>query len=259
MPHDPLLDVRRPTLPQSARTLHAVCSHGVLATLDPREGYPYASRAEVLPLEDGDVLFFLSDLAAHTTNQGMDERASVLLSDPWNTDRVLARQRMTLMGTLEREEDREQWKPRWLEAHPDSAGYIDFSDFQFYRLRVERARYIAGFGRMDWLEGAIWRQAEPDPLVGAMGGIIEHMNEDHGYNLLDYARHIARVPWAQQARMLWIDHLGFDIEVLGDSEDSPSTLRMMFSEPCQTSGHVRRELVALANRARELGGADEQE
>ncbi|MCP4423133.1 MAG: hypothetical protein GY803_01440 [Chloroflexi bacterium] len=29
--------------------------------------------------------------------------------------------------------------------------YINFPDFQFYRLRVEKARYIAGFGQMGWI------------------------------------------------------------------------------------------------------------
>ncbi len=262
-PYDPLANAERPPLPQEARTLHAISSFGALATLDPREGVPYTSMTELLPLENGDVLFFLSDLAAHTTNLKKDVRASVLVWEPWLHDRVLSRQRMTLMGKLRQTEGEEiphdDLKQAWLDRHPDAAGYIDFSDFHFYRLAVDRVRYIAGFGRMDWLDEEVWPQADPDPLAGSTGGIITHMNEDHRYNMVEYAHAFAALDWVEDAQMTGVDHLGFDMEVMGDAEESPASVRMMFSEPVETSMQVRKQLVQLSQRAREILPSDEEE
>jgi hypothetical protein len=38
--------------------------------------------------------------------------------------------------------------------------YLEMADFAFFRLRTERARYIAGFGRMGWLEGQEMRTGD---------------------------------------------------------------------------------------------------
>lgn len=37
-------------------------------------------------------------------------------------------------------------------------GSIDFPNFQFYRLHVERVRLIAGFGQMGWISGTAYRK-----------------------------------------------------------------------------------------------------
>ena len=52
----------------------------------------------------------------------------------------------------------------WPQAHvggieESARGYIHFPDFHFYRLHVERVRYIAGFGQMGWIKGEAYRDA----------------------------------------------------------------------------------------------------
>ena len=260
--YDPMANPSYPDIAEQARTLQAISRHGALATLDPREGYPYTSLVELLGTEDGDILFFLSDLAAHTTNLKIDPRASVLLRDPFSHDDVLARARMTLMGELVLQPKDDALKSLWTTAHPSAANYIGFKDFNFYKLEVSRVRYIAGFGRMDWLEEASYKEADADPLTPSLEGILTHMNEDHAYNMIDYARAFAGLAWVEDARMINLDNLGFDIEVTGKTEEDGSQmerLRMMFSSPCEKSHQVRKELVALATRARELLATTDEE
>jgi hypothetical protein len=48
-------------------------------------------------------------------------------------------------------EDRTEFREAYLAAHPGASAFIDFPDFAFYRLRADRVRYIAGFGRMGWI------------------------------------------------------------------------------------------------------------
>ena len=66
------------------------------------------------------------------------------------------------MGSAERVQDRAEFRDLYLAAHPASAAFIDFPDFAFYRLRADRVRYIAGFGRMGWIPKAAFVAQDPE-------------------------------------------------------------------------------------------------
>lgn len=147
------------TLAGAARELVATARRGILCTLIPEDGFPYGSLVELLPLPDGDVAMFLSRLAEHQHYLEADGRASVVIAPHTFDPQAMAKPRVTLVGRVEQMEDRASLAAAYVERHPDAAGYIGFPDFQFYRLRVERARYIAGFGQMGWIKGAAYREA----------------------------------------------------------------------------------------------------
>ena len=46
---------------------------------------------------------------------------------------------------------------RYLAAWPRAADYLALGDFSFWRLEIEEARLIAGFGEIRWLDGAALR------------------------------------------------------------------------------------------------------
>ena len=127
---------------------------GVLATID-AEGYPYTSLVEVVFDGDDGFWLLLSDLAVHTRNLRRETRASLLLRGETGTDEeALANPRSSFIGSVsEVDHLREEIREPYLEAHPHAATYIDFSDFSFYRLGVEKVRFIAGFGQMGWIDG----------------------------------------------------------------------------------------------------------
>ena len=141
----------RSALETEARDLIAESRRGVLCSLLPDEGEPYASLVDILPLPDGDVVLFLSRLAEHRGNLDADSRASVLVGPAIGAEDALTRPRVTLVGRAERVADRSEFREAYLAAHPAAAAFIDFPDFDFYRLRAARMRYIAGFGRMGWI------------------------------------------------------------------------------------------------------------
>lgn len=259
----PRPDPKRPSYAEEARTLLASSAHGVLATLD-TQGYPYTSVVELLPLEDGDALFLLSDLAEHTKNLSRDPRASLLVATDSESERLLAQARLSVMGTLGLEQD-PRHREAYLKLHPSAATYAGFSDFRFYRLRPERTYFIGGFGRMGWADEKSYRQAQPDPLLRAAPAIMAHMNEDHEHNLLQYAHAFAGLGWAEHAAMLTVDRYGFDVEVTGGEvrgegeKERVKTIRLTFSEPLSSAQQVRAEMVRLANEAREILGTGEGE
>lgn len=144
---------RRSALAVEARALVREARRGVLCSLIPEGGFPYGSLVELLPLPDGDPVIFLSRLAEHQHNIEADARASILIAPHFADDDAMVKPRVTLVGRIEPVEDRASVAEAYVERHPGSAGYINFPDFRFYRLRVERARYIAGFGQMGWIKG----------------------------------------------------------------------------------------------------------
>ena len=141
----------RQPLSIEARSLVASNRRGVLATLLDNDGYPYASLVDYTPLPNGDALMLLSKLAEHQKYLAADSRASLLVSPSMYDDNALALPRVSLVGRVIRHEEREPFVDLYLSHHPEAAQYIGFPDFAFYQLQVEKARYIAGFGRMGWL------------------------------------------------------------------------------------------------------------
>lgn len=139
-----------------ARALFAAQNSGVLATLN-AEGHPYTSLVEYAPLSDGDALFFLSSLAEHRRFLEADPRASLFVAPAAGAS--LQEARLSLEGTCRPAPQGEDLASVYLGKHPQAQRYIAFADFAFFRFEVRRLRFIAGFGRMDWIAGADFRAA----------------------------------------------------------------------------------------------------
>jgi heme iron utilization protein len=151
--------IERSPLALAARDLVRAARHGILSTLMPDEGYPYGSLVEILPLPDGDVVLFLSQLAEHRHYLAADPRASIVIAPHIQEPRAMAQPRVTLIGRAAPVEDRSAYAEAYVRLHPMAAGYINFPDFGFFRLRVDRVRYIAGFGQMGWVKSETYRGA----------------------------------------------------------------------------------------------------
>jgi len=241
-----------PSHAERCRTLVAAASRGALSTLaaDP-DGYPYGSVASYGLDDRGNPLFFVSLMAEHTQNAIRDPRASLLVTEPVPEGAdPLASGRVTLMGTMApvADDDRPVARDRYLAANPAAAYYIDFGDFTFYRLDVESIRYVGGYGRMSWVDAARYADAEPDPLVDAAAGIIEHMNADHAEAQVLFCRHLAGRPDTTEATMSAVDRYGF--EMIAVSPAGRAAVRLGFPEQCTTGDEVRRAMVAMVADAR---------
>ncbi len=114
-------------------------------------GYPFVSLLPYGLDERGCPLFLLSRLAEHTKNLRADPRASLMVSDEAR-DSPLASVRLTLLGTVNRVDLDEFGRARFLRYSPNSAEFLNWGDFSFFRMEPQRARFISGFGRMGWLD-----------------------------------------------------------------------------------------------------------
>ncbi|MCB9596392.1 MAG: HugZ family protein [Sandaracinaceae bacterium] len=242
-------DTPGPTHAERARTLASGRSVGALATvaLDPA-GFPYGSHV-TYAMDGPDPVFLVSRMAAHTKHLEADPRASLLVVEPTEKN-PLAIGRVTLVGECRRVEGDESSSAReaFLGAHPDAAFYERFTDFGFFRLRVDAVRYIGGFGRMSWVSVDAWRAAAPDPMAPHAADIIAHMNDDHADALVAYARAFTRATDAEEVVMTGVDRYGFEMSVR--TESGPRPARLAFEAPIATPTEARQALVRLVKDAR---------
>ena len=147
---------------------------GALGTLDPATGHPAVSRTSVI-VADGVPVILASDLSHHSNALEVDPRCSLMLGTAPDKGDPLAFPRLTVFArakAVERgSEDHAALREAWLSAHPKAALYIDFGDFRFRRLVVERVSLNGGFGKAYELTAEEWMGvvAFPSPLGEKVG------------------------------------------------------------------------------------------
>ncbi|MGA8690042.1 MAG: DUF2470 domain-containing protein [Methyloceanibacter sp.] len=234
-------------LAADARSLARRAMKASLATLSAGKGYPYASLITVATEASGAPIFLISALARHTRNLTQDPRASILFDATGTLGDPLQGARVTLIGRAEKTAD-EAVKRRFLARHPEAAFYAGFPDFAFWRLAVEGAHYIGGFGRIvDLMPADLLTATEGvGDLLAAEADILTHMNANHADAIRLYATRLAGAPEGAW-RMTGIDPEGCDLMCDGEAR------RIRFKAPIATPAEARGALVRLADEARERG------
>ena len=143
---------------EAARRLMAAQAAVALGTT--MDGHPYVSLVLVAADAAGAPLLLLSDLAQHSRNLAADPRVSLLYDGTGPGDDRLAGARLTVLGTAAPTGDPAALA-RYLDRHPSAALYAGFRDFRPYRVAVERGHLVAGFGRIDWIDGEALRAPPP--------------------------------------------------------------------------------------------------
>ena len=227
---------------REARRLIRSRRHAALATSI--EGRPYASLVATACDGDASPLLLLSDLAQHTANLAAEPRCALLFEATEGFADPLAGPRLTLLGRAERCGDARA-AARFAARHPASVGYASFADFHLYRVAIERGHFVAGFGRIAWIEGEELRfVGDVAALAAAEAEIVERCNRNHAAAVaLCAARLLGRAGAGWQ--ITGIDPEGIDLR--RDTE----TARLDFAAPVLTPDAARRILTALARSARD--------
>jgi heme iron utilization protein len=223
------------------RRLMRRCERGALATS--LGGAPYASLVLVGLDLDATPLLLISDLAQHSRNIAFDPRIALLFDGTEDAADRLDGPRLTVLGQAIIVTDA-RLLARFTARHPSSARYAGFADFRLYRITVERAHFVAGFGRIQWIDGAeLCLTADVAALARAEPAILLHMNADHDTAINLYAQRLlgrAQTGW----RMTGIDPEGVDLRGGGE------TARLDFPAPVVSAEEARAALVRLAEKAR---------
>jgi hypothetical protein len=210
------------------------------------DGSPYASLVLAATDQGGQPLVFISALAEHTRALEADPRASLLFDGTLGLAERLTGARVSLVGRMVRDDD-PLLAARYFRRHPAAEAYRGFADFALWRMTVERAHLVAGFGRIHWIDGGafVLNAAQYAALQEGEAGVVAHMNQDHLDAIALYATQLlgeAPADW----RISGVDPEGVDL-IAGDRRS-----RLRFPSHVSNVMEVRTRLVELVKTAREL-------
>ncbi len=235
---------------EEAEALLRTRKDAVLCTLSAKvEGWPFGSVVPFAIDREGRPIILIASIAEHTRNVKADPRVSLFVQAGANEAHgdVQTLGRLTLMGRAERvpPEALDDARARYLAVLPDAADYFGTHSFAFYRISVERLRYIGGFGKIFWLDSDKYRaRIQEDPLLKKAAGIVAHMNEDHTDALALYCQAFKGIE-VEGVTMTGVDRWGLDVRC----ETPPSHLRFDFQKPA-TPDTIRSVVVEMVQVAR---------
>ena len=221
---DPAADIRQWLLEKFRATLCTTAAKPAIA------GHPFGSIVPFSIDSHGRPYLMIAEIAAHTANLRRDPRAALMVSDPGASGDPQASWRITLIGSMKRilvegidsrfektavkvsQDEYDDLHRRYVERVPQADGYIKQHDFSYWRMEeVVSVRYIAGFGRICWVEGhEILREPLGGGLEQAAQSAIDHMNEDHHDNMIEMCTGLYGFT-PQSAHMFGLDAAGFHI------------------------------------------------
>jgi putative heme iron utilization protein len=212
----------------------------------PAAAWPFASLVLLACDHDATPLLLMSDLAEHSKNIAANPRLSLLVDGTAGRVDPLTGPRVTLLGTAERTTDA-RVKSRFLARHPSASLYADFGDFHFYRLGIARAHFVAGFGRIHWIDAVefTYSPGADGPLAAAETALLEGLNGEAGL-----ADELARRVTGRRAsgwRITGIDPEGVDLRRAG------SVVRVEFPAPAGGAEDVTTAMVRALRQAETAG------
>ncbi len=167
-----------------ARTLIRTARFASLAVLEPETGYPVVSRVGVGCDVTGAPFMLASSLSNHSQCLEQDQRVSLLIGEPGKGD-PLAHPRLTVIGRFRRLVKGEvlcgEFRNRYLMRHPKAKLYVDFADFDWYQLSVERVNMNGGFGKAFLLDpqDVLSSDHDREAFAAEAHDFVLRMNEKH--------------------------------------------------------------------------------
>ncbi len=207
---------------------------------------PYCSFVTYATDVVGNPIFLFSDLSDHTTNLKNDRHVALLIENASRLKRPQTGARVTLLGKISRTKNPKHVY-RFLSRHPNASLYANFSDFNFYRMKVTEGHFIGGFAQSRWFKGgAVIGPSVCEKLIAtAERDILDHMNTDHKEAVRLFANVLCKrkgLAW----KMVGVDCDGFDL--MSDEK----LVRLNFRSRVLNPSDIELELRSLAEKARKL-------
>ena len=220
------------------------CREGVLSTVSKKfEGYPFGSFVTFISGPDRSIIFYASDIAQHTINIKNNSKACITLFNLNEGDKQDS-SRLSLLGDIQKIEDgSEEVSEKFIDFFPESAQYSKMHDFNFYKLKVNEARWIGGFGKIAWLNNNNWKALEPKWLKQE-ASMIKHMNDDHANSIIS-TLHAKKGLKDKDAKMIRLTIDGYYVLSKG------VIYFIEFEEPCLNVKQYRDKLVSQAKEFRD--------
>ena len=185
--------------------------HGVLSTISSNKGtedYPIASVVPFAITPEGKPYILIAGIAAHTKNLRQNNKSTLFISHPnpegdpqsfWRASIIGNFKEVKTTATLDGEGtdsettvivtdlQQDMMLTRYRAQVPNADAYLKTHNFSFWLMDdIVKIRYIAGFGRICWIEGDEYLSKDIHPTFESSKlESIEHMNEDHVDAMVD--------------------------------------------------------------------------
>jgi len=227
----------------SARRVMRLANKVALATIEQQTGAPFLSLTGVATLMDATPILLMSDISRHCVNLAKDPRASLLFDGTGDHANPLTEDRVSVNGRIVKC-SMEEAEVRFMARHP-KAFYGSFADFNYYKMEIEDAHFVGGFGTALTIPAKVLRLSQNQimDLQPAEADILAHMNEDHSEAIHDMAVHLLKAepgPW----QLTGLDPEGCDLSA------RKHQLRLDFPGHVNSPQQAHKALVELVHRAR---------
>lgn len=232
---------------QDARNLLLNEYHGILSTHSHDvPGYPFGSVMPYILDKNGCPIILISNIAQHTKNIEANPKVSLIVTQSDIAD-VHKGGRLTWIGDAEKVEadsdDAKELEQRYYAFFPPAAHYHKTHGFDFYRIKLTRARFIGGFGKIYWVKNEL--MTKENPFYGNVEqGMVKHMNDDHVDAMVKYCKAAGiEIPEGVEPKMAGLDSDGMHL-LLKDR-----IVRIPFPGSVEEPMAVRKTLVEMAKVA----------
>lgn len=220
-----------------ARALSKKKLYGILSTESySMEGYPFGSLVNYCFDCHGNIILYLSDIAQHTKNINVNNKASITILDENMAD-MQNSARVTILGEIEKYSDVSPEIEAYTKLFPESELYNTIHGFRFYRLNIIRVRFIGGFGDIHWVAHDDFKLSQKFK-TNEINSVIEHMNSHHVESMKKYLNKKT----ANNIQMLYFDTEGMWIKC------DDATSYVPFSKSVNNTNELRKELIKMSNQ-----------
>lgn len=247
--------------------------HGTLCTISSHselKGFPYGSIVPFAIDNDGMPYILVAEIAAHTKNMLIDSKSCLFISHPNPKGDPQANWRASIFGMFKRiitpsrknnfeqkdldecilisEEEERKMLVRYCQRVPNAKNYIETHNFYFWKMEnIEKVRYIAGFGKICWIEGNEAAQEISDLEIEKIKTeSIEHMNEDHEDAMIAIYEGLHNLS-PKSVKMIDLDAGG----IMMQSFEPEHSIYTSFGKRIKAD-NLRIEIINLVKKSREL-------
>ena len=116
-------------------------------------GYPFGSLLPYDVNQNAEIFIYISLIAEHYKNLGLNSKASLTVIDSVNSDDPQANARLTLLLDFKpvSAAEKQVVKLNYETKFPNSVPPEIADNFVFFKGTIHKARWIGGFGKMCWL------------------------------------------------------------------------------------------------------------
>lgn len=219
----------------------------VLSTISQSyQNFPFGSIVPYDVDQDGNLIILIAQISEHYKNLSADSRASLFIFDHFGIDDPQANSRATVLGKFSKasNEQRNKLESSYLVRFPKAVDQSIIHSFDFFMMKIEKIRWIGGFGSMNWTSAKDFTSCQNDPIAYIGMSAVKHMNQDHKDALPKYLKNFHNLEIEpSKLEMVFVCSAYFTIQI--KEQNKIKRLNINFPEEIKTAERLREVMISM--------------